>query len=124
MYFGKRLLSDLRAGEICRDVEKSKKRDKEKNSKELLPGRFLHNSGSSARYFHTLAKDYFSQENCRLMQLLKSGLRVVVSISQLGNSAKVSGTRVCLKPWWAQEVAGGHEKYLSFTAGKKETTKA
>ena len=54
------------------------------------------------------------------MQFLKSGLQVVVSISQLGNSAKVSSTQVCLKPWWVQEVAVGHEKYLGFKGGKKE----
>ena len=83
----------LRVGRICRDVDESKKRGKKKKPKKLLPGRLLHNNGNSARHLQVWVKDYFSQENCcRSMRLLKSGLQVVVSVSQLGNSANVPGT--------------------------------
>lgn len=43
---------DLRAGEIYRNMEESMTRVKEKEFKELLPGRLFHNNGSSARHFY------------------------------------------------------------------------
>ena len=115
----------LRAGKICRLCKRVRRRKKKQTPKNgcladcsitmgALPGAFMCESRAI----------FFSQKNCRWIQLLKSGLQVVCVCFTTGESAKIPSTCVFLKPWWVQEVAAGLEKYLGFKGRRKEATQA